>query len=123
MAGKRAGRRYRSAAAWWAAGPAGNYLRVPADRSREPAVPDGEVPGKMAPDPAPDAGQAAQPEPAKPEPARPEPVEPPPVPPEPRPQPRPVPQPEPEPEPIPRPEPHPYSAADGMPLCRRVCVA
>jgi hypothetical protein len=80
-AGKRTGRRYRSAALRWAEGPAGNHLRVPADRSREPVVPGGEVPGKMAPGPAPDAGQAARPEPARPKPARPEPVEPPPVPP------------------------------------------
>jgi hypothetical protein len=50
-AGKRTRRRYRSAAAWWAKGPAGNHLRVPADRSREPTVPDGEVPPKMAPEP------------------------------------------------------------------------
>src|SRR5437773_2135144 len=104
MAGKRTGRRYRSAAAWWAEGPAGNHLRVPADRSREPAVPNGEVHGKMAPDPAPDAGQAAQLEPAKPEPARrPGPLEPPPVP---RPVPSP-PQPMPPPEPPPEPQPEP----------------
>ncbi len=80
-------------------------------------VPNGEVHGKMAPDPAPDAGQAAQLEPAKPEPARrPEPLEPPPVPlpvpppvpspPQPMPPPEPPPEPQPEP-PEPRPQPRP----------------
>jgi hypothetical protein len=69
-------------------------------------MPAGEVPGKMAPKTAPDAGRAAQPEPARPEPARPEPVEPPPVPP--------PPEPEPEPEPVPPPEPHPEPLPEAL---------
>ncbi len=91
-------------------GVAGDHFRVPADASRNPAVPG--RPGRSGP---------AQPEPARPRPARPQPVEPqpvepppvpppapPPVPPPPHPVPPPAPPPEPQPQPpAPPPEPQP----------------